>query len=748
MEGDAPGRGRGGARRPRRPAQPWWVVGAPAPSPAPAPAGPAPRPPSASGARAKSGAARGGGRGGARGGAPARAAGAAGAPPPPRCPPAGGGPGPAAPGGPRTPGLGLSGPREPQPNQPRRQRKEEQREQWEREQREREREQRETASPEEAGGPEAGGSRRTAKRRRRRAAAGANGGGTPWFQVRAAAGPSAGPSAGPAPSLPAPAPRSAAEPRDAFDIEDLEGADDPAAAAGGGPAAAPGAAAGKRKRPWKVDLFRAADDVGAGAAPADLPPPASPEYATRGRPFDRVLRSPGLPKRPAPVAAPRPAAAARRRGLLAGPVVDTEALQTQLDREVRARARSQAERLSQESLEVGPQSPDRGEPHRSVFIDFDGGLSDSGEEEEEEAEGDADNIAGEGRAPGWPVVKVEPGQREATPPPAAAPPGEPAAARPPEVEVDNLGSPQVQFSCDFSEEAKSADSQEEPADAAPQSQPKAAAQEEAGSRRPAAAAADGGAGVPRPDEFDIEKLLFSGEKAPHGGAGEAAPEAPAVGDFLKIPSPASPDGSSEPSSIFSEKEEDLSEEVTPSLSTRQGMGAGMVRQASRSRPVHVPVPARKRLQLSSDKEHAERELCTAMLNTKLIKHYEQGADWAECDYVGRPLDDKRIGELEERFQAIGEQAGAIFSETEIERIRKKAGEEWARLKAVRTAAAAAQPKIFTPVPRRLIVVPPRRASVKGILKAPNSGGKRKKKRVAFAEEGPGSGAEPMAVGAA
>ena len=228
----------------------------------------------------------------------------------------------------------------------------------------------------------------------------------------------------------------------------------------------------------------------------------------------------------------------------------------------------------------------------------------------------------------------------------------------------------------------------------------------------------------------------------------AAPEGPAVGEFLKIPSPASPDGSSEPSSIFSEKEEDLSEEVTPSPSTRQGMGAGMVRQASRSRPVHVPVPARKRLQLSSDKEHAERELCTAMLNTKLIKHYEQGADWAECDYVGRPLDDKRIGELEDRFQAIGEQAGAIFSETEIERIRKKAGDEWARLKAVRTAAAAAQPKIFTPVPRRLIVVPPRRASVKGILKAPNSGGKQKKKRVAFAEDGPGPGAEPMAVGAA
>ena len=162
----------------------------------------------------------------------------------------------------------------------------------------------------------------------------ANGGGTPWFQVRVAAGPSAGPSAGPAPSLPAPAPRSAAEPRDAFDIEDLEGADDPAAAAGGGPAAAPGAAAGKRKRPWKVDLFRAADDVGAGATPADLPPPASPEYATRGRPFDRVLRSPGLPKRPAPVvpgpvvlphaapvvlAAPAPKGAAARARGAAGP---------------------------------------------------------------------------------------------------------------------------------------------------------------------------------------------------------------------------------------------------------------------------------------------------------------------------------------------------------------------------------------------------------------------------------------------
>ena len=133
-----------------------------------------------------------------------------------------------------------------------------------------------------------------------------------------------------------------------------------------------------------------------------------------------------------------------------------------------------------------------------------------------------------------------------------------------------------------------------------------------------------------------------------------------------------------------------------------------------------------------------------MLNRKLIQHHEAGATWASCDVVGRPLDRHRVTELQGRFRKIEEEAETVFNNVEMERIRVKAGQDFERLKAMRSSA---QPSRWQPVPRRLIVIAPRPPACKSILKSSKSRGEAdsaQKKRVSFRLSSEGSGANSAA----
>lgn len=184
------------------------------------------------------------------------------------------------------------------------------------------------------------------------------------------------------------------------------------------------------------------------------------------------------------------------------------------------------------------------------------------------------------------------------------------------------------------------------------------------------------------------------------------------------------------------------QEESPTTPLVQG---GEVKHSQHARPASVPNSgARKRLLLSSvDREKMEKEVCTMILNRKLIQHHEAGASWASCDVVGRPLDRLRVTELQRRFRKIEEEAENVFNNVEMERIRVKAGQDFERLKTMRSSA---QPSRWQRVPRKLIVIAPRPPACKSILKSSKlrDGSAKEapalKRRVSFKLSSEGSGA--------
>ena len=448
----------------------------------------------------------------------------------------------------------------------------------------------------------------------------------------------------------------------------------------------------------------------------------------------------------------------------------------------------------------GPQpSPEK----KKVFVDFDGLDSDvedpptpemsaTSEDSEEPPSGAraADEIAAPAEAPS-PSGSVD--QAPPKPPSEAqdAPRSSPLAGGEPLPEQDNLCSPVVQFSNEFSCEAAGArGSAEDGADRAqrsgdegmPEALPRGASAAAAAVPCPAAAG-EGVGDCAVQDQahkvFDLDDFLGDVLEEPEfeddsrADQGFAAGPTPAaagdsngpreVGVDLRLPSlsphggsprlanntagrtPPKPSAGEEARGGVEELKPPLEQEESPT--TPLGLGQqGAVKHAQHSRPASVPSSgARKRLLLSSvDREKMEKEVCTMMLNRKLIQHHEAGATWASCDVVGRPLDRHRVTELQGRFRKIEEEAETVFNNVEMERIRVKAGQDFERLKAMRSSA---QPSRWQPVPRRLIVIAPRPPACKSILKSSKSRGEAdsaQKKRVSFRLSSEGSGANSAA----
>jgi len=449
----------------------------------------------------------------------------------------------------------------------------------------------------------------------------------------------------------------------------------------------------------------------------------------------------------------------------------------------------------------GPQpSPEK----KKVFVDFDGLDSDvedpptpemsaSSEDSEEPPSGAhaADETAAPADvpSPSGSVDQVPPKPRsEAQDAPVSSSParGEPLP------EQDNLCSPVVQFSNEFSCEAAGArGSMEDGADRVqrsgdedvPEAFPRSASAP-AAAAVPCAAAAGEGVGDCSVQErahkvFDLDDFLgdvleepeFEGDSLADQGFA-AGPTSVAAGDSkgprevgvdLRLPSLSPCDGSpslgntagrTPPKPSAGEEARGAEEVPRPPLeqeespTTPLGLGQqGAAKHAQHSRPASVPNSgARKRLLLSSvDREKMEKEVCTMMLNRKLIQNHEAGATWASCDVVGRPLDRHRVTELQERFRKIEEEAETVFNNVEMERIRVKASLDFERLKAMRSSA---QPSRWQPVPRRLIVIAPRPPACKSILKSSKPRGEDDsalKKRVSFRLGSEGSGANSAAV---